>query len=237
MADHSPPAVTSAPRKHGWGIRPNGFDYYSPNYLRLYDSFVLGFNNRFVWRCPTERLVRHFIENTEDEHCDIGVGTGYFLHARHVRRPFRALHLVDANPQAIRTVRARLGFPAITDQIANIMQPIGEGPCRFRSISANYLIHCLNGTIDEKRILLENIRILALPGARVFGATIVNDARLQNALSRHFLTFFNARNVFDVTTDTLEAVKALLSEYLEELLFEVEGCVLIFSGRLKEVAP
>jgi len=52
---------------------------YSKRVLGNYDLVVLGLSNRFLWRCPTERLLEHYNRHVTENHLDVGVGTGYFL--------------------------------------------------------------------------------------------------------------------------------------------------------------
>ena len=56
-----------------------GQSEYTPTLLRVYDPFVLGFAARFVWRCPTPRLLHGYHHHIRDHHLDVGPGTGYFL--------------------------------------------------------------------------------------------------------------------------------------------------------------
>src|SRR5688500_13436853 len=52
---------------------------YTPALLNLYDPLVLGPIARFVWRCPTSRLVDRYRRHIRAPHLDVGPGTGYFL--------------------------------------------------------------------------------------------------------------------------------------------------------------
>lgn len=56
---------------------------YTKRVLHVYDLFVLGFSNRFVWRCPTPALLAHYDRHVTANHLDVGVGTGYFLDRCH----------------------------------------------------------------------------------------------------------------------------------------------------------
>ena len=40
-----------------------GAAVYNPAILNIYDLYVLGFSNRFVWQCPTE-LISGFLQST-----------------------------------------------------------------------------------------------------------------------------------------------------------------------------
>ena len=63
---------------------------YSKRVLRIYDFVVLGVSNRFIWKCPTQRLEQHYNQHITANHLDVGVGTGYFLIAAACRRSHRA---------------------------------------------------------------------------------------------------------------------------------------------------
>ena len=47
-----------------------------------YDPLVLGPIARFVWRCPTSRLLERYRRHIRARHLDVGPGTGYFLERR-----------------------------------------------------------------------------------------------------------------------------------------------------------
>ena len=74
---------------------------YSPIVLRTYDWIVLGFSNRFLWRCPTTELCRLYDRNVSDCHLDVGVSTGYFLDKAKwpVAKP--AITLLDLNSNCL----------------------------------------------------------------------------------------------------------------------------------------
>ena len=52
---------------------------YTPLLLRLYDPLVLGPIARYVWRCPSPRLLEHYRQHIREPHLDVGPGTGYFV--------------------------------------------------------------------------------------------------------------------------------------------------------------
>ncbi len=52
---------------------------YTKQRLAYYDFVVLGISNRFAWKSPTQRLLKHYNQMVTANHLDVGVGTGYFL--------------------------------------------------------------------------------------------------------------------------------------------------------------
>ncbi|MEM8854897.1 MAG: hypothetical protein AAGD34_14435, partial [Pseudomonadota bacterium] len=73
---------------------------YTPRTLRLYDLVVHGISNRFLWRCPTERLREQHRALVADPHLEVGVGTGFFLDDPAIDENIR-LTLFDANPHCL----------------------------------------------------------------------------------------------------------------------------------------
>lgn len=89
---------------------------YSPTLLTwVYDYYVLGFNLRYIWGCPTDAvLLPFFAENFSRRHLDVGVATGY-LPARVLASPWRRaaahrqhLTLLDINANSLRASDARV---------------------------------------------------------------------------------------------------------------------------------
>lgn len=81
-----PPSWLPPPCMTNWKIDleiskevERGQDVYSKPVLSLYDFWVLGVSNKYIWKCPTDKLLAHFDENISSNHLDIGVGTGCFL--------------------------------------------------------------------------------------------------------------------------------------------------------------
>jgi len=63
---------------------------YTPRMLYFYDLRVLAASNRWIWKCPTSRLLAHYDRHVSGNHLDVGVGSGYFLARRHFPRRRRA---------------------------------------------------------------------------------------------------------------------------------------------------
>ena len=85
-----------------------GQKVYTPWTLKVYDAFVLGFSNRFLWRCPTHFLESMYTRNVSGKHVDVGVGTGYFLDK--VRWPVAnpQILLVDLSPNSLEAAARRI---------------------------------------------------------------------------------------------------------------------------------
>jgi ubiquinone/menaquinone biosynthesis C-methylase UbiE len=145
---------------------------YSPLVLRFYDLLVLGLSNHYLWRCPTAEIVNLHDRNVTARHLDIGVGTGYYLD--HARWPDRnpSITLVDLDPNSLAAASHRLARFAPRSVRADCLEPLPLGE-KFDSVSLCYLFHCLPGTLPEKTVVLDHLQRVLAPGARVFGATIL----------------------------------------------------------------
>ncbi|KAL8400985.1 hypothetical protein RB594_001125 [Gaeumannomyces avenae] len=87
---------------------------YTPSFLSMiYDYLVLRFNMRYMWGCPTDKvLLPFFAEGMSRRHLDVGVATG-FLPAAVLSRVFRKtaaqhLTLLDINPNPLVAAAARV---------------------------------------------------------------------------------------------------------------------------------
>ena len=223
--------MTSTPRDATQKVQ--GYDYYTPGTLRIYDLYVLFFNNRFVWRCPTYKLRALFARLATPRHCDIGVGSGYFLKHQQTKTPFERLHLIDASAATIERVRHLLPGPAITSDCCDVSGGVPEIAEPVTSVSLNYLLHCMAGPADNKEAVLAGLRNIAVPGATVFGSTIVNDPEYQSRLARRMLVIFNKKGIFDTSDDSSETICKMLNRHLDNLQTTICGSVLIFEGQVK----
>ena len=41
----------------------NGQAVYSKLILSIYDLWVLGISNKYIWKCPTKKLINHYNDN------------------------------------------------------------------------------------------------------------------------------------------------------------------------------
>jgi len=203
---------------------------YSPLVLRLYDLLVLGLSNHFLWRCPTAEIVKLYDRNVTARHLDIGVGTGYYLdHARWpVRNP--SVTLVDLNPNSLAAASRRIARFAPRPVRANCLEPLPLGE-KFDSASLCYLFHCLPGSIPEKAVVLDHLRPVLAPGARVFGATILQGDVPRSRSAQALMDFYNRKGVFSNANDRLDDLETALLQRFTDVRIEVRGAVALFEAR------
>lgn len=209
---------------------------YSPRVLRLYDWFVLGVSNRFVWRCPTRHLEKLYREHLSRNHLDVGVGTGYFLDrcgpplASAGSDPPRIV-LMDLNPTCLQTAAARIARYRPQTLQRNILQPIPFEAPPFDSIGLNYVLHCLPGTMSEKAVVFDHLQPLLAPGGMLFGSTILSTGVGRNLMARRLMSAYNRKGIFGNRSDSLEALKSALAQRFDCWHVDTRGCVALFWGK------
>jgi SAM-dependent methyltransferase len=203
---------------------------YSPLVLRIYDWVVLGFSNRFLWRCPTAELRRLYDRNVADRHLDVGVGTGYFLDRATWPVADPSITLLDLNPNSLRAASERIKRYAPQTVVANVLDvlPALEP---FSSVGLCYLLHCLPGPIAEKAIVFDHLRPYLLPGARVFGATIVQGDVPRIGPAQAVMDFYNRKGIFSNRDDTVGDLEAALKQRFSRVQIQMEGTVALFEAR------
>ena len=151
---------------------------YTPFTLRVYDLFVLGFSNRFVWRCPSSEMLGRYDSHVGARHLDVGVGTGWFLD--HCTWPVESpkITLLDLNENSLSAASDRIRRYAPAAVQANVLDPVDLGDALFDSIGANFLFHCLPGGLDGRQ---RRSRRTSVPTSRRAGSS--SEARFSAAAS------------------------------------------------------
>jgi hypothetical protein len=212
---------------------------YSPSFLSIiYDKYVLGFNMRFIWGCPTGSiLLPFFSENFSRDHLDCGVATGWFPAAA-LSRPWRAhskqrLALLDLNPNPLGAARTRVLSVATATEVrcieADVTEPVPEAMKgeKFKSISMFNLFHCMPGgkaklqAIDTFKDLLADDGVLA-------GCTVLGAEHAANWVTKLYLRWYNKWGVFNNWGDRREDFEQALEQAFEESETWVVGTTLLF---------
>ncbi len=220
-----------------------GQSVYSKRTLRIYDWLVLGFSNRFVWKCPTKHLLRLYDRHITGNHLDVGVGTGFFLdrctfpseQPRNDRgeqppnEPPRVA-LLDLNENCLRAAAARIRryHPEIYQR--DLFRPLDLQVERFDSIGLNYVLHCLPGTMQSKGLVLDHLKSLLNPDGTLFGSTILASGVPRGILARRLMNFYNKRRVFTNSEDSLQSLEEVLRSRFQRVTIETRGCVALFAA-------
>ena len=205
---------------------------YTPLVLRVYDLLVLGFSNRFAWRCPSTTMLEQYDRRVGRRHLDLGVGTGWFLYhcAWPVERP--ELTLLDLNENSLSLGARRLRRYAPRTVRANVLDALPLGDARFESAAANYLLHCLPGRVEAKAATLAGIaRPFLEPGGVLFGSTILGRGVAHTSLGRRLMRIYNRKGIFSNAEDDERGLERGLASAFEDVEIEVVGAVALFAAR------
>ncbi|MFI5225926.1 MAG: methyltransferase [Candidatus Limnocylindrales bacterium] len=201
---------------------------YTKALLRVYDPFVLGFAARFVWRCPTARLIDGYRAHIRERHLDVGPGTGYFLERSGLPDGSRVT-ILDPNRNVLDHASSRLGRFEVTAIEGDVLRPLPvEGP--FESAALNLVIHCLPGPLPNKAAAVSNVAAVLAPTGVLFGASVLGTAGPHTWFSRRVLDAFNRRGAFDNRTDTEAGLRDILAGSFERVELEVVGSIAIFAA-------
>lgn len=220
------PTLELSPEVHA------GQAVYSRWVLRLaYDAGVLGYSNRFVWKCPTPTLLAWYDAHVSANHLDVGVGTGYYTAHCRYPSPSPRLALMDLNANSLEFAASRAARYAPETYRRNVLAPIALDAPRFDSIGLNYVLHCLPGSMDEKAVVFDHLRGLLNPGGRIFGSTLLQGDVPRGLQARLFMRTYNRKGIFSNAHDTLASLERALRQRFENPVITLRGCVALFHAR------
>lgn len=205
---------------------------YTPRTLQLYDLVVLGISNKFIWQCPTQRLVELYNSNITGNHLDVGVGTGYFLDRCQFPSSTPRIALMDLNTNTLEFAARRLARYQPERYCQNVLEPIKLAAKKFDSVGVNYLLHCLPGSIESKAIAFDYLQTMMNPNAVIFGSTLLQGNVSRNWLAKRLMGVYNSKGIFSNQDDDLEGLVRSLNNRFRDVSIQVVGCVALFSGRL-----
>jgi len=205
---------------------------YTPRLLALYDLYVLGFSNRFVWRCQSARMLELYNRFAGTRHLDVGVGTGWFLDRCRWPAERPQITLLDLNASSLQAAAYRIRRYAPQTVRANVLEPVELGNARFDSIGMNFLLHCLPGRLEKKAATVtRNLFPCLEPGGVLFGNTVLGLGVRQNALGRILIRAYNKNGIFSNLADDREGLERALASSFSSVEIEIVGAVALFSAR------
>ncbi len=208
-----------------------GAAIYSPLLLRfLYDTWVLGITNTYIWRCSTSRILLPFFKaRASSRHLDIGVGTGYYL--AHTKFPRDAsVTLCDLNPDSLATAKSRIPKLKTECLLHDIFEPLPTDE-KFGSISLIYLLHCMPGPPERKAAIFGNLKNNMEEGGVLFGATVLGKGVEHNWAGRTLMNLYNKKGIFGNWDDSAEVFLKDLKIHFEDVDARMEGVVLLFTAK------
>lgn len=206
---------------------------YTKTFLKSYDFIVLTISNHLIWQCPTLAITKNYNKYISSNHLDVGVGSGYFLANCKFPTSSPRIAIMDANDNALQFTQKRIAryFPKIELYKHNILEPIKFDLQPFDSISINYLLHCLPGTMITKEIVFQNLKSILNPKGKIFGSTLLQSNENHNFFAKKLMSFYNSKGVFSNTQDDFESLKKNLESNFSEFSITIHGCVAIFSAQ------
>lgn len=204
---------------------------YTKRTLAVYDVAVLGVSNRFIWKCPTQRIEEHYNKHITANHLDVGVGTGYFLDYCQFPSNAPRVALMDLNSDTLEFASQRIARYKPESYRRNILEPISFDAEKFDSVGINYLLHCIPGFIESKSVAFDHLKELMNPNAVLFGSTLLQGGVHRNWFARRLMEVYNKKGIFSNQGDDLEGLKHELTRRFKEVSVEVVGCAALFSGR------
>lgn len=212
-----------------------GAGIYTPFILKLYDVWVLNISNNYAWRCNTDKiLLPHFQQNIAKNHLDIGVGTGYYLAKSNDISD--TITLLDLNPNSLAAAKKRIGAHRVKHVLQHdIFSPLPEEEKgKYGSVSMYYLLHCLQGNMQEKASAIEHASQALSDKGTLHGATILGSGVEHNSFGRYLMNLYNKKGIFSNKYDSLDDLKNVLCRYFEQVNIQEYGVVAVFTATGKK---
>jgi len=207
-----------------------GYAIYTPLVLSGYDLLVHGLSNRFVWGCPTQRILALYADHLSSNHLDVGVGTGYFL-KKTLRDPDARVALLDASEHSLAFAAKRLKkfHPEVykRDVTDNLVLACDD----FDSIAMTYVLHCLPGDIESRSALFDELCASLTDNGVVFGSALLSLDIERSFAAKTLMRHYNRRGIFSNEYDSLGDLMKILSTRFRTFNVEVNGCAVLFWGK------
>jgi SAM-dependent methyltransferase len=201
---------------------------YTKGFLSVYDTCVLGFALKHIWRCGSENILDLYERHVSVNHLDVGVGTGYFLNRCVFPDPSPRLVLMDLNRNSLEKSAYCLAKYEPEIHQADVLRPEQNNFRKFDSIALANLLHCLPGNMKTKEAVFANMRNLLNPGGSLFGNTILGTGVNHSIPAGYFMTALNVAGVFSNSRDDLDDLKANLGRHFSDSRVRIVGSVALF---------
>jgi len=206
---------------------------YSKKVLSVYDLWVLGISNSFIWKCPTKTLRQEFKLHATRNHLDVGVGTGYYLD-KCLSSENRRVALLDLNQNSLDSAAARVSRFQPEKYHANVLEQLNLECEAFDSISINFLFHCMPGSLEEKSVLFENLMPYLNNDGVLFGSTILSEGATRSFAAKKLMSIYHKKGIFGNQNDSLSDLERGLNRYFKHVNIKTIGCVAVFSAKGKK---
>jgi ubiquinone/menaquinone biosynthesis C-methylase UbiE len=209
-----------------------GTAVYTKFVLFFYDLIVMLFENHFVWKCSTKKIINFYNCHISNQHLDVGVGTGYFLDKCTFPSKNPVIHLIDLNINTLEMTSKRINrYHPIIHQW-NILEPIKIDLPQFDSICISNILHCLPGNFKTKEIVFKNLKQFIHDNGTLFGLTILGKDVHSGLLYKLFNRIYNNRLIFSNSNDSLNGLEDILKSNFSNYELELIGSVALFSCQI-----
>ncbi len=206
-----------------------GAAVYSKTVLRLYDFWVHGLSNHYLWHCPTVQLHALYQQHTTNNHLEVGVGTGFFLKQVKFSRLKPRIVLMDLNTNTLEMVSQAIAHyqPAgVVNDILSVHQPVLP---LFDSIAFNYVWHCLPPNANKAQAFTHLAQFLK-PDGVLFGATLLGKDTKLNPIAKGLMTLYNQKGIFGNNADSRASLESALAANFSHYEIRQVGAAAIFSA-------
>ena len=206
-----------------------GAAVYSKTVLKLYDFWVHGLSNHYLWHCPTVQLHALYQQYTINNHLEVGVGTGFFLKQVEFTRLKPRIVLMDLNANTLEMVSQAIAHyqPAgVVNDILSVHQPVLP---LFDSIAFNYVWHCLPPNANKAQAFTHLAQFLK-PNGVLFGATLLGKDTKLNPIAKGLMTLYNQKGIFGNQDDSYAALESALAANFSRYNIRQIGTAAIFSA-------
>ena len=166
---------------------------------------------------------------------DIGVGTGFYL--KRTLANINKIALTDLNVNSLDYAKKHI----VDDKLTYCLQHDiyhtfpNEINSSFDSISLFYLLHCLPGTMEDKKKVIENISEILTENGVLYGATILGADVEHNFFGNKLMSVYNKKGIFSNYYDSAAVLEKVLSCFFYDVSIHIEGAVALFTARNKKL--
>ncbi|PRC94068.1 class I SAM-dependent methyltransferase [Solimicrobium silvestre] len=206
--------------------------YFNKASLSIYDFILYGFISKYAWGSSIQRLDAHYKKYVSLSHLEVGVGTGYLLNRIKFATPSPRLALMDLSQACLEKTKIKVSRYAPEIYVQNLLEPMQRSIPQFDSVSINYVLHCIPGSISQKCQALLHLKPLLKQDGILFGTTVLSTGVPKNLLARPAMSFLNLLGVFNNSEDSAIDLEKFLKAHFKITHFEVIGVTAFFAVKI-----
>ncbi len=200
---------------------------YNKTVLKIYDLWVHGFSNHYLWRCPTTHLIALYQRYTSNNHLEVGVGTGFFLERVQFTQLKPRIVLMDLNPNTLEIVSKKMQRFQPAGVINDILAGKQPNLPLFSSIAFNYVWHCLPAEADKEQAFANLATFLQTDGV-LFGSTLLAKDIEQNIAAQSLMKLYQHKGIFGNQYDDLNRLETALQQHFSRYQIQQIGSAALF---------